>query len=65
MYELSTLPRYDANRFYRKIAELAEKYFEEPENKKRFEEWRRECEEKAQKEKAHKEQDEPAALMHN
>lgn len=38
MNELSTLPPYDANRFYRRISELAEKYFENPENQKRFEE---------------------------
>lgn len=41
MNELSTLPPYDANRFYRRIAELTEKYFEISENKKKFEEWKK------------------------
>lgn len=44
MNELSTLPPYDVNRFYRRIAELTEKYFEISENQKRFEEWKKERE---------------------
>lgn len=46
MNELSTLPAYDARRFYRWIAETVEKYFENPENEKKFEEWRKQREEK-------------------
>lgn len=41
MNELETLPPYDADRFYRRIAELTEKYFENSENKKKFEEWKK------------------------
>lgn len=44
MKELSTLPLYDVHRFYRRIAKLTEKYFENPENQKRFEEWKKERE---------------------
>lgn len=42
MNEMLTLPPYEANSFYRRIAELAEKYFENPTNKKRFDEWKNE-----------------------
>lgn len=49
MNELSTLPQYDANRFYKWIAKMTEMYFEIPENKKRFEEWKKEREAKSEK----------------
>lgn len=39
--DVSTLPVYDRNRFFREIAKMTEKYFENPENKKKFEEWKR------------------------
>lgn len=38
--ELSTLPAYEERYFYRRIAELAAKYLENPENRQRFEEWK-------------------------
>ena len=44
MNELETMPEYEMRRFCRRIAELAEKYFEDPENQRRFEEWEKEQE---------------------
>lgn len=41
---LSTLPTYEANSFARWVAEATEKYFEDPEVRKRFEEWKKERE---------------------
>lgn len=40
MNELSTLPLWESYSFYRRLAKLTEKYFEDPENQKRFEEWK-------------------------
>lgn len=36
-----TLPEWNARYFYRKIAEMAEKYFEDPEVRKRFRVWQK------------------------
>lgn len=44
MNELETIPTYEMQSFCRQIAKLAEKYFEDPENKRRFEEWEKEQE---------------------
>lgn len=44
MNELSTMPTYELNRFALWVAEAAERYFENPDVKKRFEEWKKERE---------------------
>lgn len=44
MNELSTLPPYEAKRFMRWVAEATERYFENPDVKRRFEEWKKERE---------------------
>ena len=47
---IATLPEAEAKNFYRWVAKAAEKYFEDPEVQRRFEEWKRErdakCKEK-------------------
>ena len=53
MSDLSTLPAYEAKNFMRWVAEATERYFENPEVKRRFEEWKKE---QAKKEKIHMEQ---------
>ncbi len=42
MSELATLPGFERKRFFRMIAKAAEEYLKDPENKKRFEEWKKE-----------------------
>lgn len=42
MASISTLPKYESEQFMRWLAEAAEKYFENPENQKRFEQWKKE-----------------------
>lgn len=44
MAEIKNLPAYEAKSFARWVAEATEKYFENPEVKKRFEEWKKEQE---------------------
>lgn len=44
--ELSTLPTYELNRFALWVAKATEAYFQNPEVKRRFEEWKKEREEK-------------------
>lgn len=51
MNELSTMPTYELNRFALWVAEAAERYFENPDVKKRFEEWKKEREAKMRSEK--------------
>lgn len=41
MNELSTLPPYEAKSFMRWVAKSAEAYFENPDVKRRFEEWKK------------------------
>lgn len=38
---LDNLPEYEKNQFLRWIAEAAEEHFKDPENQKRFEEWKK------------------------
>lgn len=40
--EIKTLPKWELDNFCRYIAEATEKYMQDPLNKKRFEEWRKE-----------------------
>lgn len=47
MNDLSTLPPFEAKMFFRWVAETTEAYFENPDVKRRFEEWKKE---KAKKE---------------
>lgn len=47
-FNIETLPAWEANNFYSKIAHMAERYFSIPENQKWFEEW---LEKKKEKEK--------------
>lgn len=42
MNELSTLPPYEAKSFFLWVAKATEAYFENPDVKKRFEEWKKE-----------------------
>ena len=42
--DIKTLPTYETNSFARWVAEATEKYFENPEVKRRFEEWKKEQE---------------------
>lgn len=42
MNELETMPTVEMNAFLRWVAEATERYLEIPENKRRFEEWKRE-----------------------
>ncbi len=44
MSELSTMPTYELNRFALWVAEATEAYFQNPEVKRRFEEWKKERE---------------------
>lgn len=44
MSTLSTLPTYDINNFARWVADATERYFENPDVKRRFEKWKREKE---------------------
>lgn len=44
MAAISTLPTYEINSFARWAAEAAEQYFENPDVKRRFEEWKKERE---------------------
>ena len=44
MVTLSTLPKYETNSFARWLAEATERYFENPDAKRRFEEWKKERE---------------------
>lgn len=44
MNELSTLPTYEAKSFMLWVAEATERYFENPDVKRRFEEWKKERE---------------------
>ena len=39
---IATLPEAEAKNFYRWVAKAAEKYFEDPEVQRRFEEWKKE-----------------------
>lgn len=41
MSELSTVPGYELDWFSRKLIKMMDKFFEDPDNKKRFEEWER------------------------
>lgn len=41
---IATLPEAEAKIFYRWVAKAAEKYFENPDVKRRFEEWKKERE---------------------
>lgn len=50
MNELETLPAYEARRFYREIARMTEKFFEDPENQKRFKEWQKQKKKRGEKE---------------
>lgn len=38
-FNIETLPAWEANNFYSKIAHMAERYFNIPENQRKFEEW--------------------------
>lgn len=40
--ELSTMPEYELRRFARWVAEATEAYFQNPDVKRRFEEWQNE-----------------------
>lgn len=40
MASISTLPTYEINSFARWVAEATERYFENPDVKRRFEEWK-------------------------
>ena len=42
MAAISTLPTYEINSFARWVAEATEQYFENPDVKRRFEEWKKE-----------------------
>ena len=44
MSELSTMPTYEINSFALWVAKATEAYFENPDVKKRFEEWKKEKE---------------------
>lgn len=44
MAAISTLPKYETNSFARWVAEATECYFENPDVKRRFEEWKKERE---------------------
>lgn len=44
MAAISTLPKYEANSFARWVAEATEAYFENPDVKRRFEDWKKERE---------------------
>lgn len=44
MAAISTLPKYETNSFARWVAEATERYFENPDVKRRFEEWKKERE---------------------
>lgn len=44
MAALDFVDKYEERQFYRWLGKVCEKYFEDPENKKRFEEWKKECE---------------------
>ncbi|MBQ8637113.1 MAG: hypothetical protein IJ423_05500 [Clostridia bacterium] len=44
MNELSTLPTYEAKSFMLWVAKATEAYFENPDVKRRFEEWKKERE---------------------
>lgn len=41
-FDIETLPGWEKSYLFGKVAELAEKYFENPENQRRFEEWLKE-----------------------
>ena len=49
MSELSTMPAYEINHFALWVAKATEAYFENPDVKKRFEEWKKEREANASK----------------
>ena len=51
MSEISTLPEYELNHFALWVARAAEKYFNDPENKRRLEEWKKEKREKERMER--------------
>ena len=44
MSELSTMPTYELNRFALWVAEATEAYFQNPDVKRRFENWKKERE---------------------
>jgi len=44
MAAISTLPTYETNSFARWVAEATERYFENPDVKRRFENWKKERE---------------------
>lgn len=44
MAAISTLPKYETNSFARWVADATERYFENPDVKRRFEEWKKERE---------------------
>lgn len=44
MSELSTMPTHELNRFALWVAEATEAYFQNPDVKRRFEEWKKERE---------------------
>ena len=46
MADLSTMPTYELNHFARWLAEMTEAYFENPDVKRRYEEWEKEQESK-------------------
>ncbi len=46
MSELSTMPTYELNHFALWIGKMTEAYFQNPDVKRRFEEWEKECEKK-------------------
>ena len=46
MADLSTMPTYELNNFARWLAEMTEAYFENPDVKRRYEEWEKEQESK-------------------
>lgn len=44
MYDIKTLPTYEGRSFARWLARTVEKYFEDPDVQRRFEEWQKEKE---------------------
>ena len=49
MSELSTMPTYELNHFTLWIAKATEAYFQDPDVKRRYEEWQKEREAKLKK----------------
>ncbi len=49
MSELSTMPTYELNHFALWIAKATEAYFQDPDVKRRYEEWQKEREAKLKK----------------